>query len=137
MTQRPTTDSRSIDSENNPLFARTARIVTVAIFVSLVAVEPALAQDNAVCSAQKLPAMISGFFQLTTALGLVGVVVVWQANSLAEMFTLSPEQLEGLKRHKRTALKSVVILLVLGPLYTVAGSTMDLPLADCVNLAPW
>lgn len=53
------------------------------------------------------------------------------------MFTVNPEQKKGLKQHKRTALKSAVILLVLGPLYTVAGSTMGLPLADCVDLVPW
>lgn len=107
------------------------------VLVSILAVEPALAQDNAVCSAEGLSEMIEGFFQLTTAIGLIGLVVVWQANSLAEMFTLSPDQREGLKRHKRRALKSTVVLVVLGPLYTVAGSMMNLPLADCVDLVPW
>lgn len=81
--------------------------------------------------------MISGFFQITTAIGLMGLVVVWQADSLVEMFTMNLEQKKNLKMHKRAALKSAVILLVLGPLYTVAGSTMGLPLAECVNLAPW
>ena len=81
--------------------------------------------------------MISGFFQLTTGLGILGLVVVWQADSLAEMFTMNPEQRKGFKRHKRTALKSAIILLVLGPLYTVAGSVMGLPLAECVDLVPW
>lgn len=107
------------------------------VLLSVIAVTPALAQDNVVCSADGLPEMISGFFQLTTALGLMGLVVVWQANSLAEMFTLSPDQREGLKRHKRRALKSAVVLVVLGPIYTVAGSMMGLPLAGCVDLVPW
>jgi len=31
--------------------------------------------------------MIEGFFQLTTALGIVGLAIVWQADSLIEMFT--------------------------------------------------
>ena len=138
MTQPSSTDTRSTDPDNHHSRLSTPlRIVGMTILVSLVAVEPALAQTNAVCDAEKLPSMISGFFQLTTTIGLVGLVIVWQANSLAEMFTLSPDQREGLKRHKRTALKSTVILLALGPLYTVAGSTMDLPLADCINLAPW
>ena len=81
--------------------------------------------------------MIEGFFQLTTGLGIVGLAVVWQADSLIDMFTLNPEQKKGLKRHKRSALKSTIILVTLGPLYTVAGSMMGLPLADCVNLVPW
>ena len=99
--------------------------------------EPAAAQSNAVCSADNLPSMIEGFFQLTTALGIVGLAVVWQADSLIEMFTITPEQKKGLKRHKRSAMKSAVVLVALGPLYTVAGSMMGLPLAECVNLAPW
>ncbi len=109
----------------------------VLVLLSLVAIEPAAAEDGIVCEAEQLPGMISGFFQITTALGITGLVVVWQADSLAEMFTVNPEQKKGLKQHKRTALKSAVILLVLGPLYTVAGSTMGLPLAECVDLVPW
>ncbi|TKX77069.1 hypothetical protein EXE53_28535, partial [Halorubrum sp. SD626R] len=101
------------------------------------AVQPVAAQSNAVCSADNLPSMIEGFFQLTTALGIVGLAIVWQADSLIEMFTLNPEQKKGLKRHKRSAMKSAVVLVVLGPLYTVAGSMMGLPLAQCVDLVPW
>ncbi|WP_225336292.1 hypothetical protein [Halomicrobium urmianum] len=108
------------------------------VLLLTLAVEPALAQSQgAVCSADKLPTMIEGFFQLTTALGIVGLAIVWQADSLIEMFTLNPEQKKGLKRHKRSAMKSGVILVALGPLYTVAGTMMGFPLANCVNLAPW
>lgn len=107
-----------------------------ALLLSLVAVQPAAAQ-NAVCNADKLPGMIEGFFQLTTGLGILGLAVVWQADSLIDMFTITPEQKKGLKRHKRSAMKSAVTLVVLGPLYTVAGSMMGLPLAECVDLVPW
>jgi hypothetical protein len=111
-----------------------------AVFLASFAVEPVLAQQtsqNAVCSADKLPEMIEGFFQLTTGLGIVGLAVVWQTDSLIDLFTLNPEQKKALKRHKRSAMKSAVILVVLGPLYTVAGSMMGLPLAQCVDLVPW
>nr|WP_321112114.1 hypothetical protein [Halorussus salinisoli] len=81
--------------------------------------------------------MIEGFFQITTGLGIMGLVVIWQADSLGEMFMPNPDQKKGLKQHKRSALKSGVILIVLGPLYSVAGPLMGLPLADCVNLSPW
>ncbi|MDF9747886.1 hypothetical protein [Natrinema salsiterrestre] len=107
------------------------------VLLSLFAVQPVAAQSNAVCSADNLPSMIEGFFQLTTALGIVGLAIVWQADSLIEMFTLNPEQKKGLKRHKRSAMKSAIVLVVLGPLYTVAGSMMSLPLAECVDLVPW
>ena len=113
------------------------RVVLSGLVLAVVAVDPVAAQESAVCQTDRLPEMISGFFQLTTAIGLMGLVVVWQADSLVELFTLRPEQREGLKRHKRTALRSTVILVVLGPLYTVAGSVMNLPLADCVDLVPW
>src|SRR6056297_2190090 len=108
--------------------------------ISLIAVEPALAQQtsqSAVCSADNLPGMIEGFFRLTTGLGIVGLAVVWQGDSLIELFTLNPEQKKSLKRHKQSAMKSTVILVILGPLYTVAGTMMGLPLASCVNLVPW
>jgi hypothetical protein len=111
-----------------------------AILLSAVAVDPVAAQQplqSSVCDAENLPGMIEGFFQITTALGIMGLVVVWQADSLIDMFTLDPEQKKGLKRHKRSAMKSAVILVVLGPLYTVAGAIMGLPLAECVNLSPW
>ena len=107
------------------------------LILSLVAVDPVLAQDSVVCDAEGLPDMISGFFQITTALGIMGLVVVWQADSLIEMFTMNIEQKKSLKQHKRTAMKSAVILVILGPLYTVAGSAMGLPLAECVDLVPW
>lgn len=123
------------ESPYNRLIIRQA--VTVVVVLGIIAVDPALAQDDVVCEAEQLPGMISGFFQITTAIGIVGLVVVWQADSLAEMFTMNPEQKKGLKQHKRTALKSAVILLILGPLYTVAGSAMGLPLAECVDFVPW
>ena len=107
------------------------------VALSLFAVEPAAAQTNAACSADNLPSMIEGFFQLTTALGIVGLAVVWQADSLVEMITITPEQKKALKRHKRSTMKPAVVLVALGPLYTVAGSMMRLPLAQCVDLAPW
>lgn len=120
------------------------RAVLIAVLLTLVIVQPAVAaesdsdsESNAVCSADRLPEMIEGFFQLTTGLGIVGLAIVWQADSLIEMFTLNPEQKKGIKRHKRSAMKSGTVLVALGPLYTVAGSMMNLPLASCVNLVPW
>lgn len=130
-------DTTAADGTDCSLSRTYRQAVLTIVGLSLVAVEPALAQTNAVCEAEGLPDLISGFFQLTTGLGLIGFVTVWQADSLVEMFTLSPDHRERLKRHKRVALKSTLVLLVLGPLYTVAGSMMGIPLADCVNLVPW
>jgi hypothetical protein len=81
--------------------------------------------------------MIEGFVQLTTGLGVMGLLIIWQADSLLQMFTLSQEQQAGLKRHKRSALKSAAILVLLGPLFTLLGSSMELPIADCVDLVPF
>jgi hypothetical protein len=135
--QTPSNPKQSTEPQS-PLTGTIPRQAAVTVIIlSLVAVQPAAAQSNAVCSADNLPSMIEGFFQLTTALGIVGLAIVWQADSLIEMFTLNPEQKKGLKRHKLSAMKSAVVLVVLGPLYTVAGSTMGLPLAQCVNLVPW
>ena len=131
------TASNRADNQSTAASRLPKQAALIVVSLSLFAVEPAAAQTNAVCSADNLPSMIEGFFQLTTALGIVGLAVVWQADSLIEMFTITPEQKKGLKRHKRSAMKSAVVLVALGPLYTVAGSMMGLPLAECVNLAPW
>jgi len=133
----PVESEPRIDDESFLPTWRLRQAVIATVLLTLVAVQPVAAQGNAVCSADKLPGMIEGFFQLTTGLGIVGLALVWQADSLAEMFTLNPEQKKGFKRHKRSAMKSAVVLVALGPLYTVAGSMMGLPLADCVNLVPW
>lgn len=113
----------------------TGKLVVGILVLSMTAVQPVAAQ-NAVCEATGLADMISGFFQLTTGLGLIGVVVVWQANSLSEMFTLDRDQREILKQYRQRALKSAAVLVVLGPLYSVAGQMMGLPLASCVDLTP-
>ncbi|SDY44432.1 hypothetical protein [Halobellus clavatus] len=131
------TASNRADSQSTAASRLPKQAMLIVVLLSLFAVEPAAAQTNAVCSADNLPSMIEGFFQLTTALGIVGLAVVWQADSLIEMFTITPDQKKGLKRHKRSAMKSTVVLVALGPLYTVAGSMMGLPLAQCVDLAPW
>ena len=135
-TPSETTPNRA-DNQSTAASRLPKQAALIVVSLSLFAVEPAAAQSNAVCSADNLPSMIEGFFQLTTALGIVGLAVVWQADSLIEMFTITPEQKKGLKRHKRSAMKSAVVLVALGPLYTVAGSMMGLPLAECVDLAPW
>ncbi|MFC6614913.1 hypothetical protein ACFQAS_08085 [Halopenitus salinus] len=113
------------------------QVLMVSVLLSIVAVQPVAAQETAVCNAERLPDMIEGFFQLTTGLGIIGLAIVWQADALIEMFTLDADHKKRLERHKRSAIKSVVVLLALGPLYTVAGSMMGLPLAECVNLVPW
>ncbi|ELZ28640.1 hypothetical protein C474_14129 [Halogeometricum pallidum JCM 14848] len=124
MTQDSTTSETSKNRTDNQstVVSKVPRqaVLTVAL-LTLFAVQPAAAQTSAVCSADNLPSMIEGFFQLTTGLGIVGPV------SYTHL----------LKRHKRSAMKSAVVLVVLGPLYTVAGSMMGLPLAQCVDLVPW
>jgi len=127
------------DTLSQRVSSRTLRRAGLSLLVlSLLAVQPAMAQDQgAICSAANLPSMIEGFFQMTTGLGIVGLAILWQADALIKMFTLDPDQKKILERHRRSATKSAGILVVLGPLYTVAGSVMGLPLAQCVNLVPW
>ncbi len=112
----------------------------VGFAVGLLLAQPGAAQEsNPVCEDDSgtLADMIEGFIQITTGLGIMGLLVVWQADSLMEMFTLSQEQKASLKRHKRSALKSAAILVLLGPVFTVAASAMSLPIADCVTLIPF
>nr|WP_255197742.1 hypothetical protein [Halorarius litoreus] len=81
--------------------------------------------------------MIEGFVQITTGLGIMGLLVVWQSDALLSMFTFGREQKAKLKEHKRDAMRSAATLVVLGPLFTVGGSAMGLPIAQCVDLIPF
>lgn len=130
----PTADTRRVSLQ---------RCMTVGIGIiagiALLATDPVLAAENPVCEdeSETLVNMLEGFVQLTTGLGLMGLLVVWQADSLMEMFTLSHERKASFKQHKRTAIKSAAVLVLLGPLFTVAGSVMELPIAQCVDLIPF
>lgn len=129
--------------ERQAVFRPIRRAALSFLLSSALLLGTALAQDDGdedkvgVCQSSELTDLINNFFQLSVSLGLLGLIVVWQADSLAEMFTLSPEHRERLKRHKRAALKSALILLLIGPLYSLLGSSMGLPLADCITLVPW
>lgn len=139
----PTRDIQvaSVDSERIAGFVRVgALLVVVGLLVGILAAQPVAAQaENPVCAGESgtLPNMIEGFVQLTTALGLMGLLVIWQADELAQMATMKPEQTRALKQHKRGAMKSAAVLVLLGPLFTIAGQLMQLPVADCVNLVPF
>lgn len=138
--------AQSDDSGNandRPWFTRIGRgLVLITLLLTLIGTQPALAQSettNPVCQDDSgtLANMIEGFVQLTTGLGVMGLLVVWQSDSLMEIFTLNREQKASFKQHKRTALKSTATLVLLGPLFTVAGSSMNLPIAQCVDLIPF
>ena len=88
-------------------------------------------------SASSLGQTVEGFFQLTAGVGLVGLVAVWQMESLMGVFAMSPEQKRNLKEHKRDAGKAAVTLLAIGPLYVAAQSAMGLPMGDCLSLSPF
>lgn len=114
-------------------------LVTLCVLLALVSTPVAAQESNPICSDESdtLANMLEGFIQITTALGVMGLLVVWQADSLLEMMTVGREQKASIQGHKRTALKSTVILICLGPLFTVAGTTMGLPIANCVDLIPF
>lgn len=123
------------------------QLLLLAFLVLGVFVSPALGQEETetsqeqenpnICKSEELTTMIEGFFRVTTTLGALGLGIVLQADSFAEMFTLSQDQRRGLQRHKRQALRSALVLFVLGPVYTYAGPIMGLPLASCIDLIPW
>ena len=119
---------------------RLAWLALLAIaLLAVLAAQPAAAQaSNPVCAEESgtLVSMIEGFIQITTALGLMGLLVVWQADELASMFA-GRQTTEALKHHKRGAIKSGVVLVLLGPLFTVAARVMGLPIAQCVDLVPF
>jgi len=137
-------DSDSELAYNKATSAQHLRLVSrgclVALLVLMLAVGPAAAQtQNPVCQddSQTLADMVEGFVQITTGLGIMGLLVVWQSDALLSMFTFGREQKAKLKEHKQDAMRSAATLVVLGPLFTVGGSAMGLPIAQCVDLIPF
>ena len=117
-----------------------SRACLLGLLIILFATGPAAAQaDNPICADDSgtLVTIIEGFLKLTVALGVIGLILVWQLDSLVEMVTISREQKLAIKQHKRGAMKSAGTLVVIGPLFTVAGVLMGLPIAECVNLIPF
>lgn len=103
-------------------------------------IEFVVLQSDPFCSsgsASSLGQTVEGFFQLTAGVGLVGLVAVWQMESLMGVFAMSPEQKRSLKEHKRDAGKAAIMLLAIGPLYVAAQSAMGLPMGDCLSLSPF
>lgn len=114
-------------------------LIALCVLLAIVSTPVAAQEGNPLCtdSSDTLANMVEGFIQITTALGVMGLLLVWQADSLVEMFAVGRDEKASLKRHKRSALKSAAILVCLGPLFTVAGATMGLPIASCVDLIPF
>jgi hypothetical protein len=143
----PDSGAETYSTPHPSLIARVGLLLVLAFGLLLIPVQPGAAQEssdstgssNPICqdSSGTLADMIEGFVQITTALGVMGLLLVWQADSLMEMLTLDREQKAKIKQHKRGAMRSAGVLIVLGPLFTVAGSTMGLPIAQCVNLIPF
>jgi len=133
---------RTAINYHNQLLGRIGRVTIYTLLLVGLLANPVVAQDaaaNPVCTDDSgtLGNMIEGFVQITTGLGIMGLLVVWQADALMEMFTLGREQKARLKEHKRGAVRSALTLVILGPLFTVGGSAMQLPIAECVDLIPF
>lgn len=143
MVRVPTMDI--IDTSSTTLvsgldYRHIGRLALMLCVLLMVVSTPVSAQEsNPICSDESdtLANMIEGFIQITTALGVMGLLLVWQADSLLEMVTVGRDQKASLREHKRTAIKSAAVLICLGPLFTVAGTMMNLPIASCVDLIPF
>jgi hypothetical protein len=120
-----------------------ARVLAGGVLVAALVTAPTAAQTtdtvNPVCrdDTDTLAQLLEGFVRITTGIGMIGLLVVWQADSLMQMFQLSRDQKARLKEHKRGAIRSAAVLLVLPPLFTVSCSAMGLPVARCVDLVPF
>jgi len=67
--QTPSDPERSVENQSLLTGKIPRQAALTVVLLSLFAVQPVAAQSNAVCSADNLPSMIEGFFQLTTRWG--------------------------------------------------------------------
>ncbi|MFC4407706.1 hypothetical protein [Haloarchaeobius iranensis] len=141
------TDTNDSDDSSNGWF--TARRAFLALFtlsvLSMVAVQPVMAQsDSVVCEAPSssggtwtttgLGDLVERFFQITTLVGLIGMFAIWQGGSLAEILTLSQRQKRNIKEYKSSSLKAAITLVLIGPIFTVVGSSFIGSKMSCLDL---
>jgi hypothetical protein len=131
-------DDSNDDSSTGWFTARKAFLTMFSLTVlSMVAVQPVMGQATIVCnggSATQLGELLQRFFQLTTLVGILGVFAIWQGGSLAEIITLSQKQKRNIKQHKSSSLKAAVVLVLIGPLFSVASSGLVGGSMDCLDL---
>ncbi|WP_440989575.1 hypothetical protein [Haloarchaeobius baliensis] len=135
------TDNTDSDDSSNGWF--TARKAFLAMFtlavLSMVAVQPVMAQPNSiVCqdasTTNNLGDLVETFFQITTVAGLVGVFAVWQGGSVAEVLTLSQRQKRNIKEYKSSTMKAAVVMVLIGPMFTVFSSQIMSSQLGCLSL---
>lgn len=133
-------EGRSIDSQRMVFAVRMLLIGVVALTLLAQPVAAQSGSDNPVCGKDgmdTITGIVEGWVKLTAGLGLMGMIGAWQGDALAEMVANTPESRKKLKRHKRSVGKSGLTLIVLGPVATIAGQLMGLPITQCVNLVPF
>lgn len=123
-------------TRRHPRWVPVGALAIVALSVvpatALAAAEPVVLQSE-LCNTN-IPTYLTGFLQITTVLGLVGAIAVWQADTLAEVLTMNPAQKRNLRSHKRSAAKAAVTLLLIGPVSWALVQAMGLPMASCFDL---
>lgn len=138
---RAPTRPTPVTSPGRPTGSRIALLVVVAgPLLALLAVEPVAAQSAPpVCSdgSGTLPNVIEGFIQVTTALGLLGLLVVWQADAITENLVIGIEGKRRITQQKLRTAKTSAALVFLGTLCILASQTMHLPLAHCIDPVPF
>ena len=143
MLARLTSGRSRIDGQG---LARSVRVVLIgALALSLLAA-PAAAQEgdsgasSDLCGTDGMADMtriVEGAIQLMWALGMMGAVVMYKADTVVEIVARGPEQRKQVKKHKQQIIGSSVVLILLGPFVEVAGAVMNIPIASCVSVIPW
>lgn len=130
-----------VASRGRPFGPRLALLAVLAgPLLALLAVDPVAAESPPpVCSADSgtLPSLIEGFIQLTTALGLLGLLAVWQADTITDRLVIGIEGQRRLTQQKLRTAKRSATLVILGTLLILASQLNHLLITHCTNPVPF
>lgn len=144
MFARLTSGRSRIDGQR---LARSVRVVLIGVLALSLVATPAAAQEDSdggasgdLCESDgmaELTRIVEGGIQLMFALGMMGAVVMYKADTVVEIVARGPEQRKQVKKHKQQIIGSSMVLILLGPFVEVAGAIMNIPIASCVSVIPW
>lgn len=135
---------RRVATSIRPALSVTARLAAVTVVLTSVAAMPVAAQsattsdDVDICSSSKFPGIVNAVIQLAIYGGVVlGAVMYLGAEAMESRSFMSDQQLQSMKRAKRSGLRKILKLSVVPALLALLLKSAPLAWASCIDLTPF
>lgn len=135
------------DGSNRSLASIAKTALAVILLLNVMAV-PVAAQDagTMLCetdssgdptnNTNELGSLVNTWLQMMFSIGVVAAIGMYQYETLVGMVTFKQSQKRYMKEKKRDIVKAIVVLIAVGPLFTIFASS-TIGSAGCVSFIPW